>query len=99
MFIDNLLKDLHKIQDWVMLPPWVLWVIAILFLFIGWLCPIEGPFDYVYDKYAEHPAIHRPHKGIPAPPPKKTQIYEDFNEDGEPEWYQITPMFEIKVEE
>ena len=73
-------------------------LIAILFLLIGWLCPIEGPLDWTYDKYAKQPATYNPVKKrqcCPAPPPKKTEIYEDFNEDGEPEWYQLTPMFEV----
>ena len=27
---------------------------------IGWLNPVEGPFDYVYDEYAAQPAHKRP---------------------------------------
>ena len=99
MYIDNLLKQLHKMQDWIILPPWVIILIIVIVFLLGWLFPVEGPFDYVYDKYAKQPAIHRPTKGIPAPAPKKTEIYADYNEDGEPEWYQLTPMFEIRVEE
>lgn len=78
----------------------VLSIIVTLFLgiFIGWVCPIEGPIDYVYDNYASQPALKRPHRGVPAPAPKKTEIFEDFNEDGEPEWYQIIPLFEIEAE-
>lgn len=72
-------------------------VSPIIFGFIvGWLFPVEGPFDYVYDNYANRPAINRPHKGKPAPAPKKTQVYEDYNEDGEPEWYEIVPMYEVE---
>lgn len=37
-----------------------------------------------------------PRKGVPALAPKKVKIFEDFNEDGEPEWYQLIPLFEIE---
>ena len=64
--------------------------VAIIFMLIGWLFPVKGPFDYIYDDYV------RPTRGIPAPPPKKQEIFEDYNEDGEPEWYQLVPLFEIE---
>lgn len=38
----------------------------------------------------------RPCKGVPALAPKKVKIFEDFNEDGEPEWYQLIPLLEIE---
>ena len=38
----------------------------------------------------------RPCKGVPALAPKKVKIFEDFNEDSEPEWYQLIPLFEIE---
>lgn len=71
-------------------------LVLIVGIFFGWVCPIEGPIDYLYDSYASQPAINRPSKGVTAPAPKKTEIFEDFNEDGEPEWYQIIPLFEIE---
>lgn len=66
------------------------WLILIVLIFLlGWLFPVEGPFDYVYDTH-----VHKiPCKTAPAP--KKEIIYEDYNEDGEPEWYQLIPMFEV----
>ena len=69
--------------------------ISFLFFFLGWLFPVEGPIDYLYDKYASRPAIKRPSKccAAPLPAPKKTEILEDLNEDGEPEWYEVTPLF------
>lgn len=73
----------------------IILIAVIIGMILGWLNPKEGPFDYLYDEYSNHPALHRPHRGCPAPAPKQTQVYEDFNEDGEPEWYVITPMFEI----
>lgn len=71
-------------------------ILAFVLILLGWLCPIEGPFDYVYDNYANTPAIYRPTRGAIAPAPKKQVIYEDYNEDGEPEWYQIIPLFEVE---
>lgn len=71
-------------------------IIGSCFFLLGWLFPVEGPVDYVYDKYAKNPAIKRPNKCCPAPMPKKTEIYEDLNEDGEPEWYQVIPLFEVE---
>ena len=69
--------------------------IILLSFFLGWLFPVEGPIDYVYDNYATKPAIHRPSKccATALPKPKKTEIYEDLNEDGEPEWYEVVPLF------
>lgn len=67
--------------------------------FLGWLFPVEGPIDYVYDNYASKPAIHKPSKCCAAPAPKKTEIYEDLNEDGEPEWYEVIPLFKVTEEE
>ena len=66
-----------------------------LFFVLGWLFPIEGPYDYVYDNYAKTPAVKRPHKGLPAPAPKTNFIHEDYNEDGIPEWYEIIPLFDV----
>lgn len=36
------------------------------------------------------------HYGVSAPAPKKTIIYEDYNEDGEPEYYQLVPLFDVE---
>ena len=71
-------------------------LVLIVGIFFGWVCPIERPIDYLYDNYASQPAISRPSKGVPAPAPKKVEIFEDFNEDGEPEWYQLIPLFEVE---
>ena len=32
----------------------------IIGFFIGWLNPVEGPYDYLYDNYASQPAHKRP---------------------------------------
>ena len=83
--------DLEKFYKWFFL------LLALLLgLLLGWLNPNEGPFDYLYDERSSSPAVHRPHRGVPAPAPKNTQIYEDYNEDGIPEWYEIIPLFPIE---
>ena len=46
-------------------------LVLIVGIFFGWVCPIEGPVDYLYDNYASQPAINRLSKGVPAPLPKK----------------------------
>jgi hypothetical protein len=68
---------------------------------LGWVFPVEGPLDYLYDKWAFQPAHKQPEnkrvtKCCPAPAPKQTTVYEDYNEDGEPEWYELVPLFQVE---
>lgn len=54
-----------ELQKWavatvVLLP----FIIALCFL-LGWLFPVEGPFDYLYDNYASQPAHKSPSKAAP----------------------------------
>lgn len=74
-------------------------ILSIILFLLGWLFPVEGPLDWTYDKFASQPAVHRPSKCCPAPAPKKTKILEDLNEDGEPEWYEVVPLFEVNENE
>ena len=64
-------------------------LIIALFIFIGWLIPIKSPFEQ--GEQIKHKVPTRV-----APPPKKEIIYEDLNEDGEPEFYQVIPLFEVQ---
>ena len=41
--------------------------IILVGVIIGWICPIEGPYDYVYDKYASQPAHRNLVNITPAP--------------------------------
>lgn len=41
---------------------------CVLGFIFGWLFPVEGPFDYVYDKYASQPAHRHPAKTVPKQP-------------------------------
>ena len=56
-------------------------LIGVLFFILGWIFPVEGPIDYVYDDYASRPA----HKQPVAPAPKdavkeevKVESIEDY---------------------
>lgn len=69
--------------------------------FAGWIFPVEGPVDYVYDDYVGQKTIKKP--VVAAPMPKKEYKYDidvedirevliDLNEDGEQEWYLFMPL-------
>ena len=61
------------------------WIILILIAFLlGWLFPIEGPFDYVYDEHAYMPAKHV--KGVARPKPKKIILNIDEYEEQQEYW-------------
>ena len=48
-------------MDFKKLFPFLPIIIVAIFAFIlGWLFPVEGPYDYVYDNYASQPANKRP---------------------------------------
>ena len=50
----------------------------VIFGFIlGWIFPVEGPIDYVYDKYASAPAHKRP---VVAAPQQKHSIVINIEE-------------------
>ena len=86
---------------------WI-FLIGIMFIgfIIGWLFPVEGPVDYVYDDYIGQTTIKKPVVNAPAPETKKTIVYGvdvpdvedikevliDLNEDGEQEWYLFMPL-------
>ena len=77
---------------------WIIFIFILSFI-IGWLFPVEGPFDFVYDKYASQPAHTRTFKKAPsrvAPITPVKKIFIDLNEDEEPEWYWIIPQSEFE---
>ena len=73
---------------------------------LGWLFPVEGPIDHVYDDYVGNKTIKKPVINTPAPSTKEKIIYGvdvpdindikevliDLNEDGEQEWYLFLPL-------
>lgn len=58
-------------------------IAAMLFaaFLVGWLFPVEGPFDYVYDEYASQPAHRHPTKIAPKQPPSVTINVNDLSEE------------------
>ena len=38
----------------------VLFLLFLLGVFLGWIFPVEGPIDYVYDEWAENQALKKP---------------------------------------
>lgn len=56
---------------------WVCLICIIIAFLLGWIFPVEGPIDYVYDRYASTPAHKRP---VLAAPPQKHSITIDIEE-------------------
>ena len=64
-------------QGYVFFTPqwwWIIILCLVIAFSLGWLFPIEGPFDYVYDDYASQPAHNRPSKCCASPVEKQTSI-------------------------
>lgn len=64
--------------------------IVILGFILGWLNPVEGPFDYVYDNYASQPAHRRPSSVAPV---QKKQIIIDINDLSEEDFEALQEIF------
>ena len=80
-------------------------VIIFFGFFLGWVFPMEGPIDYVYDDYVGNKTIKKPVVNIPTQKTKKLiygvdipdvndvkEVLIDLNEDGEQEWYLFMPL-------
>lgn len=80
-------------------------VIILFGFFLGWVFPMEGPIDYVYDDYVGNKTIKKPVVNIPTQETKKLiygvdipdvndvkEVLIDLNEDGEQEWYLFMPL-------
>lgn len=57
---------------------------------LGWLFPVEGPFDYVYDDYASQPAHKSPTKAAPLQP---LQLIIDVNDLSEEDFEALQEIF------
>lgn len=72
--------------------------------FAGWVFPVEGPVDYIYDERIGNKTIKKPVVNVPAQKPQKEYLLDgadvedikeiliDLNEDGEQEWYLFLPL-------
>ena len=79
-------------------------IIALIFFAAGWVFPVEGPIDYMYDDYVGNKTIQKPQIIAPAQPKKLQygidvpdiedikEVLIDLNEDGEQEWYLFLPL-------
>ena len=63
---------------------------SFLCFILGWLNPIEGPFDWTYDKYAIQPAHRHPAKYAPLQP---YQIVIDVNDLSEEDFEALQEVF------
>ena len=69
--------------------------IALLGFILGWIFPVEGPIDYVYDDYASQPAHKNPKKYVPLKP---FQIIIDVNDLSEEDFEALQEVFMNKGE-
>ena len=60
---------------------------------LGWLFPVEGPFDYLYDNYASQPAHRSPSGYVPLKP---YQIVIDINDMSEEDFEALQEVFRNK---
>lgn len=71
----------------------ILILVIVLGFVLGWLFPIEGPFDYVYDDYASQPAHKSPTKASPLQP---LQLIIDVNDLSEEDFEALQDIFTNK---
>ena len=68
----------------------ILVLVIVLGFVLGWLFPVEGPFDYVYDDYASQPAHKSPTKAAPLQP---LQLIIDVNDLSEEDFEALQEIF------
>lgn len=68
----------------------ILILVIVLGFVLGWLFPVEGPFDYVYDDYASQPAHKSPTKAAPLQP---LQLIIDVNDLSEEDFEALQEIF------
>lgn len=81
------------------------WVVIFMLIFcgfiLGWIFPVEGPYDSDYDELVGQRTMKKPVINVPVQ--KSDFKYEadvedikevliDLNEDGEQEWYLFMPL-------
>lgn len=68
----------------------ILICVVILGFFLGWIFPVEGPIDYLYDDYASRPAHKNPSKTAPLKP---FQLVIDVNDLSEEDFEALQEIF------
>lgn len=64
----------------------VISALAIIFVIIlaftlGWLFPVEGPYDYLYDEHASHPSHKHPTLRVVPDPQQIVILFTDLSLD------------------
>lgn len=83
-------------QGYVFFTPqwwWIIILCLVIAFSLGWLFPVEGPFDYVYDDYASQPAHNRPSKCCASPAEKPTKIEFNINDLSEEDFEELMQIF------
>ena len=57
---------------------------------VGWINPVEGPIDFIYDNYASQPAHRRPSVSAPLQP---KQFIIDINDLSEEDFEALQEIF------
>ena len=83
----------------------ILYLIILISLgfLLGWVFPIEGPVDYIYDESIGNKTMKAPVVNAPVQQKKEylldgvdvediKEVLIDLNEDGEQEWYLFMPL-------
>ena len=76
-----------QFEDWFVIISVFLMLLGFVF---GWLFPVEGPYDYLYDKYASQPAHRNPTKYVPLKP---FQVIIDVNDLSEEDFVALQDIF------
>lgn len=96
MKIDNL----NKLNNWLLVSPIFLIILIAVSFSLGWLFPVEGPIDYIYDEHVGQKTMKAPIINVATKDEYILQndvkdvkeIYIDLNDDGELEWYLFLPI-------
>ena len=64
--------------------------VILLGFLLGWIFPVEGPLDYLYDEYASQPAHKSPSSYVPLKP---YQIVIDINDMSEEDFEALQEVF------
>ena len=82
-------------------------IISVIFIgclagfILGWIFPVEGPIDHVYDDYVGNTTIKKPvigapkpkaYEGLPVDVSDLREVLIDLNGDEEQEWYLFMPL-------
>ena len=82
---------------------WYLIILISLGFILGWIFPIEGPMDYIYDESIGNKTMKAPVVNTSVQQKKEylldgadvediKEVLIDLNEDGEQEWYLFMPL-------